>query len=69
MVPITKPGSEKDTAARYRPISILPIASKVIERHVKEVLRLEEHLSNHAPIYDSGVYGRLFCYVCSYPGS
>ena len=48
MVPIPKPGSEKDTAAGYRPIFVLPIASKVIERHVKEVL--EEQLAKHAPI-------------------
>ena len=48
VVPIPKPGSEKDIAAGYRPISILPIASKIIERHVKAVL--EEHLKKHAPI-------------------
>ena len=50
VVPIPKPGSEKDTTAgyTYRPISILPISSKIIERHVKEVL--EEHLKKHAPI-------------------
>ena len=33
VVPIPKPGSEKDTTVGYRPISILPIASKIIERH------------------------------------
>ena len=48
VVPIPKPGSEKDTTAGYRPISILPIASKIIERHMKEVL--EEHLKKYARI-------------------
>ena len=50
VVPIPKPvaDSGKDTTAGYRPTSILPVISKVIEKHVKEVM--VEHLANHAPI-------------------
>ena len=48
VAPIPKPGSNKDTTSGYRPISILPVTSKVIERHMKEVL--EEYLIRHAPI-------------------
>ncbi len=51
MVPVPKGGNAK-LLSNYRPISILPSASKLlysyIEKHVKSIL--EEHLIQHCPI-------------------
>ena len=48
ITPIPKPGKDKNKTAGYRPISILPIASKIIEKHVKKVVL--DHLTTYAPI-------------------
>ena len=48
VVPIPKSGSPSTSASGYRPISILPIVSKVLERHVKEII--DNHLVECFPI-------------------
>ena len=48
IVPIPKTGSPGASASGYRPISILPIVSKVLEHHVKELI--EEYIADDAPI-------------------
>ena len=47
VVPIPKTTPSTSTSG-YRPISILPIVSKVLERHVKEIV--EEYLAENSPI-------------------
>ena len=47
IVPVPK-GSDKSQPSGYRPISILPIISKVMEKHVKALL--DSHLQQNAPI-------------------
>ena len=47
IVPIPK-GNDQTILPGYRPISVLPIASKVLERHVKSII--EAHLQEHSPI-------------------
>ena len=47
IVPIPK-GNDQTVLSGYRPISVLPIASKVLERHVKSII--EVHLQEHSPI-------------------
>ena len=47
ITPIPK-GSNKTLPSGYRPISVLPVVSKLIERHVKAVL--ETYLLTNAPI-------------------
>ena len=41
-------GTNSSLPSGYRPISVLPIASKLIERHVK--LIIEDHLRENSPI-------------------
>ena len=48
VVPIPKTNPPSSSASGYRPISILHIVNKVLERHVKELV--EEFLSDNAPI-------------------
>ena len=48
IVPVPKNPKDKNQPSGYRPISILPIVSKVIERHVKVLI--EDHLERNAPI-------------------
>ena len=47
IVPIPK-GKQNKKLTNYRPISVLPVVSKLIERHMKG--KLEEHLQTYAPI-------------------
>ena len=47
IVPVPK-GTDQSFASGYRPISILPVVSKVIEQHIK--LLIEDHLRINAPI-------------------
>ena len=47
VVPIPKPGA-KSNPANYRPISLLPIVSKVLERHVSNIMK--NHLTDHSPL-------------------
>ena len=47
IVPIPK-GDNQTVLSGYRPISVLPIASKVLERHVKSII--EDYLQEHSPI-------------------
>ena len=47
IVPVPK-GADQTLTSGYRPISILPVVSKIIEQHVKSLL--ETHLQNYAPI-------------------
>ena len=47
VVPVPK-GTGGTLLSGYRPISILPVISKVIERHVKKII--ETHLQHNAPI-------------------
>ena len=49
IAPVPK-GTDRISLSGDRPISILPVISKVIERHVKSVI--ETHLQHSAPIYD-----------------
>ena len=47
VVPVPK-GTDKTLPSGFRPISILPVMSKLIERHVKSII--ENHLQNNAPV-------------------
>ena len=47
ITPIPK-GTNKSLLSGYRPISVLPVVSKLIERHVKEVI--EDYLKANSPI-------------------
>jgi hypothetical protein len=47
IVPVPK-GTNKTSPSGYRSISILPVVSKIIERHVKAII--VEHLEHSAPI-------------------
>ena len=47
IIPIPK-GKNQTLPFGFRPISILPIVSKILERHVKSVI--EKHLQENAPI-------------------
>ena len=47
IVPIAK-ADEMSSPANYRPISILPIVSKVLERHISNIIM--DHLEEVAPI-------------------
>ena len=47
IVPVPK-GTDQSLVSGYRPISILPVVSKLVEQHVK--LLIEDHLQNNAPI-------------------
>ena len=47
VVPIPKIGA-KSNPANYRPISLLPIVSKVLERHVSNIMK--NHLTDHSPL-------------------
>ena len=47
VVPIPK-GTNRNLPAGYRPISILPVVTKIIERHVKDIIL--DHLASCAPI-------------------
>ena len=48
-MPIPK-GGDLSNPTNYRPISILPILSKVLEKHVHSII--SDHLSLHSPISD-----------------
>ena len=48
ITPIPKPAKDKKMTSGYRPISILPAASKIIEKHVKKILL--NHFMTNAPI-------------------
>jgi retron-type reverse transcriptase len=47
VVPIPK-GTNGSSLGGYRPISILPVVTKIIERHVRDLIL--DHFSNYAPI-------------------
>ena len=47
ITPIPK-GTDSSLPSGYRPISVLPVASKLIERHVKRIV--EDHLQENSPI-------------------
>ena len=47
IVPVPK-GTDQSLVSGYRPISILPVVSQLIEQHIK--LLIEEHLQNNASI-------------------
>ena len=46
--PSSKARQNKNMTSGYRPISILPVVTKVIEKHVKKIIL--DHLTNYAPI-------------------
>ena len=48
VVPIPKTDTPSTSTSGYRPISILPIVSKVLERHVKEII--DVYLAENSPI-------------------
>ena len=48
IVPIPKTDSPSNSTSGYRPISILPVVSKVLERHVKTVI--DDYLAENSPI-------------------
>lgn len=48
VVPIPKTVNPSSSVSNYRPISILPVISKVMERHVKEII--DDHLALSNPI-------------------
>ena len=50
VVPIPKGSSLRSTPTGYRPISLLPIVSKVFEKHIYSLV--SSHLHEHCPISD-----------------
>ena len=50
IVPVPKSDSPSASVSGYRPISILPIVSKVLERHVKDII--DKFLTEKYPITD-----------------
>ena len=50
IVPIPKGSSLRSTPTGYRPISLLPIVSKVFEKHIYSLV--SSHLHEHCPISD-----------------
>ena len=48
VVPIPKNECQKHSVTGYRPISILPTVSKLLERHVSDIIL--EHISTNSPI-------------------
>ena len=50
VVPIPKSSSLRSTPTGYRPISLLPIVSKVLEEHIYSLVL--SHLHDHCPISD-----------------
>ena len=48
IVPIPKTDCPSTSTSGYRPISVLPIISKVLEQHVKELI--DDYVANNAPI-------------------
>jgi len=51
VVPIPKSNNNKDLPNNYRPISLLSVLSKLLERHVHKLLA--DHLSTHHPLSNS----------------
>ena len=50
VVPIPKSSNNKHSPSGYRPISLLPIVSKLLEKHIHSLI--VDHLIEHAPISD-----------------
>jgi len=50
-VPTPKSNNNKDLPNNYRPISLLSVLSKLLERHVHKLLA--DHLSTHHPLSNS----------------
>ncbi len=48
VVPIPKAGA-RDNPANYRPIPLLPIISKILERHILKTIRI--YLSENSPLF------------------
>ena len=48
IVPIPKTNCPSASTSGYRPISVLPIISKVLERHVKELI--DDYVADNAPV-------------------
>ncbi len=48
VVPITKQKSNAPTTADFRPISLLPILSKLLERHFHSLI--SDHVSDYSPL-------------------
>ena len=51
VVPIPKSNNNKGSPTNYRPISLLSVLSKLLERHVHKILT--EHLCTHHPLSNS----------------
>ena len=50
-MPIPKPTTDKFSPSGYRPVSLLPIISKLLERHIYSVL--SDHLAENQPLSNS----------------
>ena len=50
VVPVLKNDSTKGMVTRYRPISILPAVSKLLKRHVSDIIT--DHVCENFPISD-----------------
>ena len=50
VVPIPKSSNNKHSPSGYRPISLLPIVSKLLEKHIYSLIF--DHLKEHSPISD-----------------
>ena len=51
VIPIPKTTSLKSSPSRYLPISLLPVISKVLEKHIYSII--SDHLSEQHPIGDN----------------
>ena len=51
VIPIPKTTSLKSSPSGYRPISLLPVISKVLEKHIYSII--SDHLSEQRPIGDN----------------
>ena len=49
-MPIPKSSNNKHSPSGYRPISLLPIVSKLLEKHIHSLIF--DHLNEHAPVSD-----------------
>ena len=49
IVPILKSQTDKASPSGYRPISLLPIISKLLEKHVYSIV--SDHLADSQPLF------------------
>ena len=51
IVPTPKTDNDKHISSGYRPISLLPIVSKVLEKHIHSLI--SDHINEHSSLFDT----------------